>query len=278
MFFGVQNLRDDFPFADATENMRFFAEGYALLHRPDLDIIAINTVIDHTDEASAKRGTFGVDRIERMELELASRMTAPLRIAVMHHHPLLHTGSFLEDTDVLATGDRLLAALRRLGCRLVVHGHRHFARLSYVDQMAVLASGSFSAQLFEYGTSMGNTFHLITLEGSSPLDLKGQIRTWVFRLGKGWKEANEDRDGFPFVAGFGRRATLPTIVEALVALASTEPVRDRFTEEQVMASCSDVVYLTPTERADVNLALHTNGLTLDSFIKGRLELWRVYIP
>lgn len=102
VFSGVQNLRDDFPFADATENMRFFAEGYALLQRPDLDIIAINTVIDHTDEASAKRGKFGVDRIERMELELASRMTAPLRIAVMHHHPLLHTGTFLEDTDVLA--------------------------------------------------------------------------------------------------------------------------------------------------------------------------------
>jgi hypothetical protein len=181
----VQNLRVDFPFPDENENRRFFAEGYAVIRLPNVEVIAINTVIDQTDAVSAKRGTFGLPRVERMQRALQGQLHTPIRVALMHHHPLLHSGTFLEDTDVLATGDQLLTALRHLGCRLVVHGHKHFARLTYVDHLAVMASGSFSAQLYEYGTSMGNTFHMIQLDGDEVMNVKGQIRTWVFRLGQG---------------------------------------------------------------------------------------------
>src|SRR5207245_58565 len=124
---------------DLTDVQSFFADGYCLLRIGEAEIIAINTVVDHTDVTSAKRGAFGIDRIERMERALGGRLTTPLRGALMHHHPVLHTGTFLEDTDVIPTGDALLAALRRLGCRFVIHGRKHYTRLSSVDVLDILA-------------------------------------------------------------------------------------------------------------------------------------------
>lgn len=278
VFEAVQNLRVGFPFTDENENRRFFADGYALIRLHNVEVIAINTVIDQNDAASAKRGTFGLPRIVRMQRDLEGQLHGPIRVALMHHHPLLHSGTFLEDTDVLATGDQLLTALRQLGCRLVVHGHKHFARLSYVDRLAVMASGSFSAQLYEYGTSMGNTFHMIQLDGDDVMNVKGQIRTWVFRLGQGWKEAHEDRDGFPFIAGFGRTSSMPDLMNALRMLGASDIARDRFSEEQVKEVAPDIAYLTPSERQEINRSLNGSNLSLASYIKGKLELWREFNP
>jgi predicted phosphodiesterase len=278
VFDAVRNMRVDFPFAEEAENRRFFSDGYALVHLPGLDVVVINTVIDQTDANSAKRGTFGLTRIQQMEQEVASKLHAPVRVALMHHHPLLHSGTFLEDTDVLPTGDHLLAALRRIGCRLVIHGHKHFARLTYIDQLAVMASGSFSAQLFEYASSMGNTFHMVRLEGNEVAAVKGQIRTWVFRLGQGWKEAHEDRDGIPFLSGFGRRSSITDIVTALTTLGSNDGQRDRFIQTQVEEVAPDIAYLTPSEREEINRSLRLANLRLGSFLNGKLELWREFNP
>lgn len=241
-------------------------------------LIAINTIVDSTDKKSAKRGTFTNDRIERMERALQPQLTSPLRGALMHHHPYLHTGPFQKDVDVIQTGDALIAALGRLGCRFVIHGHKHHTRLSYVDGIAILACGSFSAMLGAYGTSVGNTFHVLSVNGDHPEEVRGTVKTWVFQLGSGWTRSNLRYKGFPFQSGFGHTAPIFATINALKTLAESDQEESRFIEPRVLAAAPDAEFLTPSEREEVNRNLAKQNLKLDDYDDGHLELWRSYTP
>jgi predicted phosphodiesterase len=278
VFGPVRNMRPEFPFLLPANNASYFADGYCVIAEADVEVIALNTVIDQLDEISAKRGTFSIERIQRMEKALSASLRSPLRIALMHHHPILHSETFMGDDDVIPTGDNLVAALRRLGCRLIIHGHKHIPRLSTLNGVSIFASGSFSAMLQEYGTLFGNTFHIINVEGTAPDDVKGRIMTWVFQLGKGWRRSNEEFRGFPFLAGFGSSMGVAEIVERLVELANVDLQTNRFLEHQVYSSVPEIKHLTPVQRNDLNIALLPHDLKISSLEDGQLELWRVYRP
>jgi predicted phosphodiesterase len=130
-FFNIRNLRPHFPFRDEDARRMFFSEGFCLLDVGEhAEVVAVNTVIDHTDEVTAKRGAFDIARIAMLKSYLTSRPRRPIRIGMMHHHPILHTAPFLTDSNVIATGDELLRVLHEGGCEFVVHGHRHVPRLA----------------------------------------------------------------------------------------------------------------------------------------------------
>jgi predicted phosphodiesterase len=275
VFHDVRNLHPEFPFRDPAATQSFFSDGYCVIRIQNAEIIAVNTVIDGTDDVSAKRGQFGIDRIARMEAALTGTLQAPIRVALMHHHPTLHSGSLMGDGDVLETGDMLLDALGRLGCGLVVHGHKHLARLSSVNGLAVLASGSLSAMLLEFGTSFANTFHLVTVDGTGTDDIRGVINTWAFRYASGWKRAG-DHCGLPFTSGFGNGTPVPEIAAALQRMA--EGGANRYTEDLVRAAAPTLDFLTPMETQQLAQALRPRGLKLSVQDDGRPELLKEYRP
>src|SRR5437764_9598970 len=91
---------------------RFFSDGSCIVQlNPDAQLILINSVVDHTDESSAARGGFNVARISALAKLLREQSGSSLRIAMMHHHPVLHSGPFRADKDVIETGDALLTTL-----------------------------------------------------------------------------------------------------------------------------------------------------------------------
>lgn len=278
VFERVRTLRSDFPFSASADNQRYFSDGYCVLPCKGVDYIALNTVIGQTDEASAKRGTFPDDFIYRMETTLARELKAPIRVAIMHHHPILHSAAFWGDHDVLPNGDALIEALRRLGCRVIIHGHKHVPRLQILNRVAIFASGSFSAMLQEYGTAVGNTFHLMTIEGNAPESIKGQVLTWVFQLGKGWHRSSAAYRGFPYSTGFGASETVAMISERLTELAKAQPNTMRFDYGVVMGQIPEVQYLSPDETADLGTALSKSGLQLMITEDGQIELGRRYQP
>jgi len=66
-FYNVRNLRPGFPFPDSESTTRYFAEGFCIQKvSSSTEVVALNTVIDHTDEQSAKRGRFDISRITRL--------------------------------------------------------------------------------------------------------------------------------------------------------------------------------------------------------------------
>jgi predicted phosphodiesterase len=278
VFERVQNLRTNFPFPLPTDNSSYFAEGYCALHYGDIDYIALNTVIGQTDEASAKRGTFSEDRISKMEAALTHTLRAPIRVAVMHHHPILHSAAFWADRDVLPTGDLLVATLRRMGCRVIIHGHKHVPRLQIVNDVAIFASGSFSAMLHEYGTAIGNTFHVMNIQGEGPESIKGEIFTWTFQLAKGWHRSSEAFRGFPYSTGFGAIQGVAAIAHDLIALAGDDATVIRFEEDRITSRAPELRFLSPDQTKDLRILLEQHGLKLMVTEDGHIELGRVYQP
>jgi hypothetical protein len=132
--------------------------------------------------------------------------------------------------------------------------------------------------LHEYGTLFGNTFHVVDVEGDAPESVKGQIKTWVFQLGKGWRRSNEDYRSFPFLAGFGSSMSVPAIAEQLRTLAEQHLQGNRFLEHEIHTTAPEIKYLTPSQREDLNQALAHHDLKISSSNDGQLELWRVYRP
>ena len=274
-FYDAKNLRPGFPFKDENSCRMYFSEGFCVEPIGDYtQVIAINTVVDHHDEASAKRGGFDNARVHRLSEFLKKAEPRPIRVAVMHHHPILHTGPFSKDVDVIQNGDNLVGALRENGCRLVIHGHKHLARLSMNDGVAVFACGSFSANLGIYASSMANMFHFAEVEEING-HVRGRIETWVFHYGTGWGRANSEHSGFPFATGFGARDHVDKIAETLVQLSTSEPAATRFSSEQVAAAAPDFVFLTPPELAMLKSRLRPNKLQLVDASSGQLELWRL---
>lgn len=275
----ARNLRPGFPFADEGACQSFFSDGFCVLPLTEnAQVVAVNTVIDHRDSASAKRGAFDSARIDRMKDRLSGEMISTIRIALMHHHPVLHNPFFFADEDVIPTGSALMRVLREAGCRLVVHGHKHVAHLRVDDNVAVFASGSLSAMLQEFSTSMGNMFHIIDLCATpgDPASLKGTIKSWVFHYGRGWGKANQEYSGFPFLTGFGRRQPIEQIGSNLISLANTSGTSSRIDESAVLQAVPDLLYLTPAELEQIKNILAQNGAELAEHDRGRFNLWRVF--
>jgi hypothetical protein len=254
----------------------FFSDGFCLYDvDEDIQIVTINTVIDHHDEKSAERGAFDLSRIDRLRKTLADLGKVPIRIAMMHHHPILHSGVFFSDKEVIPTGDKLLSALRDNGCALALHGHRHHARLAIVDGLPVFACGSFSANLGIASSAMSNMFHMVTLEENGG-HVRGRINTWAFHYGSGWGPARTEHSGFPFLTGFGRQKTIAELCTALIAVAAKDVSKDRFRNPDILIAAPDLPFLTPSELRDLQNDLKQRGFELSDNADGKLELWRIF--
>src|SRR5260221_8301511 len=216
-----KNLRDGFPFRDHALCTSFFSDGCCILTpNRHVDVIAVNSVIDHHDSSTARKGTFDQKRIDRLKSLLESSRAANIRIALLHHHPTLHSSIFGSDDEVLPSGDALLELLRRHGCGLVIHGHKHHPRITDVDtpagRLPVFCAGSFSAILRDLGSVTRNVFHLVTCEESGPLRLlAAQVATWEFRIGTGWVPAAEDSADISHLAGLGSTVPIETIRDSI---------------------------------------------------------------
>jgi hypothetical protein len=178
---------------------------------------------------------------------------------------------------VILTGDTLLATLKEHGCRLVIHGHKHLARIRKVDDVVVLAAGSFSAMMNEAGSPMGNMFHTIELqeEGSSPQNLCGAIRTWTFQLGTGWIKSAQRFCGFPFRTGFGGRSSAQALINAVSALADAAPGPTVIAESEVLKAAPDLMFTLPDEFAHVISGLRALGLKFYDYDDGCFHLGKV---
>jgi 3',5'-cyclic AMP phosphodiesterase CpdA len=274
--FNPRNLRPGFPFSESVLNDQFFSQGFCIVEpKPGIRIILLNSVVDHVDEQSATHGSFGHDRIEKLKSVLSQKQRVPICLAMLHHHPVLHSGFYFSNEDVIPTGDSLLSALREFGCEFVIHGHKHMARLTSHLGAFVFAAGSFSALLNAQGTSMGNMFHMVDLKATNAAGMRGCIKTWTFQYGTGWIPSNLKHRGFPHITGFGRQQPIPDLVNALVNLSSSHENQKLFLDSEVIAAAPDLEYSTPDDYASINMALGQYKLKLIDYDESRFGLGKI---
>jgi len=206
-FASAKRVHLDFPLEHVLSD-QFWAQGFCIKDLgASADVVVINTAYHHYSEKEARSGTFPDSQLVRLDEVLTGRPSPPIRIALLHHHPVLHSFAGFDSADVLPTGDELIRVLAKHRCHMVIHGHKHHPRLHRelvgTTSIFVLASGSLSAYLNELGSRTRNVFHLATIEVPPAGGLTGTVRTWEFNYARGWNPTSIISSEFPHEARFG---------------------------------------------------------------------------
>lgn len=196
----------EYPTPDPAANTLFWGSEYCIIEEDDFLVLSINSSFNHTDKESAKMSQIEQKTIDAIEKDLNDRDLKKIKIALTHHHPMIHSNMDYKDTDFLDKSDVLLSLLDRLDFAICIHGHKHDPRLEYKNSIPVFAAGSFSSTMNILDIKADNTFHLITIEKGTR---QGVIESWVYSPKNGWTQKKDSY--FPCFTGFGNRGNIEQI-------------------------------------------------------------------
>ena len=255
----AKSIHPKFPFAGKSDNDQYWRDGFCLKRSGKMaDFLLLNTAYDHYKEQDAIRGTFPDRQIERLDKYLYNKKKNNIRIALMHHHPVLHSFVDFEEQDVLSNGDKILGLLSQHHFSFVIHGHRHQSRIKRIETkygyLHVFCAGSFSAYLNELWTNTRNVFHLLELNLSAKDFIVGNLRTWEFNYGLGWNRATVQSVGLPHIISIGPNpgpAMHKKIASSMMSRGS------QFVDvEEILKDVPSLNYLLPDELENLNNTLN----------------------
>ncbi len=258
-------VRQFFPAFDEESARMFWHKHYYIVEHEKWRIVVLNTASDHTNVDSAMRGSVSDETLEAIELDLAARGGKPVQIALMHHHPVIHSDIGMSQNDIMLNGDVVLERLAKCGTGLVIHGHKHRSRATQVMPsghfLTVFAAGSFSAALQpSLASNVRNMFHLVEVE--NPIGpgrvTKGRLHTWQFSFAVGWQPATVSSAGVPHVSGFGAERTVSELAEDVVSGFSGQQENWEEVETRVPELC----YMQANARSEFLQAIKVAGLNL----------------
>lgn len=193
---------DYYPLANKSLSKSLIDDGFCLYMDDEVAILCVNSVACFTDAKSAERVYIPDSTLNQIEEELKKIPQSILvRIALTHHHPELYTDlnfRTYDNSDYIENGDKLVELIEKYYFGMLVHGHKHKARLTSLGSVALFCAGGFSAlQNLQIGDDE-NTFHIIEISPTKPI--RGIIRTWSYSQSAGWKKPSLQ---FPYKTGFG---------------------------------------------------------------------------
>lgn len=245
----AKRIHSEFPLPVAGANDQFWSQGCALHVMSDaVDVVVLNTAHDHYSETAARSGTFGDSQVHALNTLLSTTAGRALRIALLHHHPLLHSVAGFDSADVLSSGDQVLDVLAANGVSVVIHGHKHHPRLKRDlhggNTLYVFAAGSLSAYLNQLSTRTRNVCHFVDLAIAASGHLHGRIRTWEYNYAKGWNPTSVRSAEFPHVASFG---PLPAGLMDRITELFVESGVDLLYAKDLYGRVPELRHLTPDE-------------------------------
>ena len=200
--------KDHYPLPDLNLSQLLLSQDYCLYKDEQIAILCLNSVncVTKLNDGSQIIQISNVT-LSKIEDDLKKIPdTIKVRVALTHHHPLTYSDlypRYNEKQDLIANGDKLISLIGKYHFGLLIHGHKHKARLTTLDSVALFCSGGFSAVQNLQGGDGENTFHIVELDISEPM--KGVIRTWSYSQSAGWKKPSSL---FPETTGFGLTKTV----------------------------------------------------------------------
>lgn len=158
-----------------------------------------------------------------------------LNVLLCHHH--LGKDGLADDPDhsLMVNAHALVDMMSCAdhGRWMVIHGHRHRARLFQTGGTTgpfVLSAASFAATRDrDYDNTSPNQAHLVELdsEGMVTHDFypAGQIRSWTWQSGMGWLSERFGEGGLPPLTGFGFRGSVDALARTISAHVTNPPCK-----------------------------------------------------
>jgi predicted phosphodiesterase len=251
----LMRLKPSFPSGDDDSSNRYWAHGYCFHDYPIDDgrilrFLLLNSCWLHEARDELERGVLPTYVLDKVREDLAKLPRASRSVALCHHHPQVHSELGLGYDDTIRNGQTFLDLLAENSSWLVVHGHKHHAKLSYaqgdVQRPVVFAAGSFSGRL--QGTNAvysRNYFHVIEVDLTLTATC-GTVETWSWLPGEGWiKAAPVVPRGFPCFTGFGFEGSIDEIIEKLTR---NQTYPSLLAWQEYERRCPEARYLTPKQQ------------------------------
>lgn len=252
--FPREMVEPDFPVPDEVRRQYYWQNGFCMVDHGNLQVLVLNSAADHDQQEEIERGGVTDARLEQIADYLHNSHRTNFRVALAHHHPILHEGCGLGPEDVMRNGSFLLDLLGDQGFDLMIHGHKHHPRLIYgpggQNSVAVLAAGSLAANNVRnlgLNTFTRNMFHIITLdEPVDRCDHCGTVKSWEFAMGEGWQASKRQSARMPNQTGFGCRVRIDELAEEAVEVLARSG--ERFLEwNRMLADMPHLAYLIPLD-------------------------------
>ena len=238
------DLRPSFPVLDQRRppalnleqlQLEFWAHNFCIVPVDECRFVVLNSSAYHgmgPSNNELKHGRVSAATLTRMKLALDEDVTARrarglepylLNVLVCHHH--LEKDGAVDDPDqshmVGAHALVQMMASAEHGRWMVIHGHRHRARLFQTGGMSgpfVLSAASFAATRDrDYDNTSPNQAYLVELDLRAMVqhDLypAGRIQTWTWQPGMGWLCDRYGGGGLPPTTGFGFRGSVERWLE-----------------------------------------------------------------
>jgi predicted MPP superfamily phosphohydrolase len=267
----LQTLSPKFPYENDIEFNKFWATNYLIISNNLFRLVIFNSSAFHGVANEREHGRISPYTLDNLGNDLGNTKEPPINILVCHHHPQKHEDLNLSDYEVMEGGQSLLKLLGsgKFGNWLVIHGHKHFPKLSYAQGFTggpiVFSAGSLCAFLEpEIQAKARNQFYIIkfNLVDFNKYGFVGRFEAWDWSIGIGWMPAS-DNSGLPTSGGFGYRTQLDLLASKIAKFVNDSPKME-WTE--ITSSYPELLYLLPGDLTilEIHLNKHHSIKTIKS--------------
>lgn len=259
--------QDNVSFCPRSTRVHYFGADFAIYNDdPRYRLVVFNSCSRHRDDSKEyNRGSVSQAALKWLEYELREayqKDKTKCNIFMCHHHPIKHDDYDGYQYDEMFDGGKLITVLQKYGHWLIVHGHKHHARLVYshggTKKTPIFSAGTFSAHKATIGPETRNQFYVMQLEESNGRPLKGILDVWNWSQHDGWQPGtNMNQKVFKGV-GFGFSGELEDLADEIDEQLN---MFEEKTWEELSSNISGLKYLVPNDYE------HLDGILSDKKIE-----------
>lgn len=263
----------------AHENrVHYFGADYLIYdNNDDYKLVIFNSCAKHTQSSSDyERGSISPTTLAWLENSIKKNYSAKSKkvgVFVCHHHPILHEDKKLGSYDFMLNGTELIEMLNKYGNWIVIHGHKHHAKLSLngsgSKKVAVFSAGTLSSHKKTLGEGFNNQFYIVEVDKSfSRNGLRGTLKAWSWK-GNQWSLSKSIKDGVYTGVGFCGYIVLDEIVEKITRSFSATEISKKW--EFLLKHIDDLKYMTPKDIEHLGIYLLEQDLEFSYNDDGEID-------
>jgi Calcineurin-like phosphoesterase len=253
----IQFCKPIFPLTCNNKNTHFWAWNWVHVESTSFNSILVNSSAYHGYQDELKHGRVALEVSDQISDFLMSPEIneKPFNIMLCHHHPekMEHVDHDY-DGEAMEGGPYLLKQIEDadVGPWFVIHGHKHFASISYAKSASsspstILSAGSVSAKLYpDVQERTSNQFYLVNIDINETVDLGrliGKFNTYEWTIKRGWGHSRSNN--LPASGGFGSTTTNPQIIKKIKDLLLAD---GPFLQGEELAPIHEMTTYVPPEQ------------------------------
>lgn len=247
----LQSLSPLIPIDNEDLFHKFWSKHYVVLEESSYNLLVLNSSAFHGYAEELEHGRISKYMLDNIIEELSNLPTDKINLVMMHHHPcIIDDLNKKESYDVARGGSDLLERLSQgdLGEWLVIHGHRHYPRLTQASggnsAPFILSSGSLGA-ITPHSWKVGNYCYKISFdcEKNKIEGIHAKVTSYEWTSNLGWSYP-DFRNGelIPHKCGFGYLGRTKSLLDEIKKLP-----KQTYDWVELVSKIGDLEYLIPRE-------------------------------